>query len=131
METSTLAGRNEIILNDALIDFIPNALVIFDKDWYIVKMNNKAKSIFLFPEDYMTSKPFWEIAPQYINTEVFKAMHQAKKENKEVNIEFSGTTSGRWFDMNINTFQEFVIVCIRDISAIKHTQNELLRLVQV
>ena len=117
----------ENISPDSLMEIFPDAYILFNDDGYIVKMNSQAESIFLYPKEYLMSKPFWEIAPQYINTSFYNALHKVKEDKKKVYIEFTGATSGRYFGVTIDRINDYYIIFFRDISAAKHTQTELVK----
>lgn len=110
----------------SLFNIIPDACLIFNKNWYIVKMNEKAKQLFLLPEDYMMSKPFWEVAPQYINTQLYDVFFKVQKEKSKMYFEFQGLTSGRWFGINVQGIGDYVIVFFKDITVYMSTSQELL-----
>ena len=114
------------LLSSHLFDSIPDACVVLDERYCIVKMNSKAEQIFLYPREYMMSKPYWEISPQYINTTLFNAMYKIKNDRKEINFEFCGATSKRWFGLTLCMMGDYIVAFFKDISHIKHTQNELL-----
>lgn len=114
------------LLSTSLLEYLPDACVIFDQRFYIIKMNSKAEQFFLFPKEYMMSKPFWEISPQYINTNIFHAMNKIKKERKELNLEFVGSITNRWFGANLQMIGDYILVFFKDITRHKHTQNELI-----
>ena len=115
------------LLSFHLFDSIPDACVVLDERFYIVRMNSKAEQVFLFPKEYMMSKPFWEISPQYINTTLFHAMYKVKRDRKEINFEFCGSTSNRWFGATLCMMGNYIVVFLKDITHVKHTENELLR----
>lgn len=110
-----------------LLEVIPDACFIFDKNFYIVKMNCKAENIFLFPKDYMMSKPFWDIAPQYVKSEMYNFMFKMQKEKGEGYLEIKGSITGRWFAINARALGNYTITFFKDITANKHAQLELLR----
>ena len=80
------------LLSSHLFNSIPDACFVLDERFYIVKMNAKAEQYFLFPKEYMMSKCFWEISPQYVDTTLYHVVNQVKNDRKEVNFEFYGAT---------------------------------------
>ena len=127
VDLETVEQHLDELLSAHLFDSIPDACVVLDERYHIVKMNSKAEQIFLFPMEYMTSKSFWEISPQYINTNVFYAINKAKKDRKEITFEFCGSTTNRWFEATLSMIGKYSVIFFKDITPIKHTQNELLR----
>ena len=121
------AKTAENISLDSLMEIFPEACIVINDDWYIVNMNNHAESLFLYPKEYLTSKPFWEIAPQYLNTPFYNALHKVKGDKKMVYVEFTGVTSGRYFGATIDRINDYCIVFFRDISAFRYTQIELVK----
>ncbi|WP_158291462.1 PAS domain-containing sensor histidine kinase [Desulfosporosinus sp. Sb-LF] len=115
------------LLLSHLFDSIPDACVVLDERYFIVKMNSKAEQIFLYPREYMMSKVIWEITPQYINTKLFHAMAKVRNDGKEMKFEFCGGTSNRWFGATLCMMGNCLVLFFNDITHIKHTQNELLR----
>jgi len=86
------------LLSSYLFDSFPEACVIFDQHFYIIRMNSKAEKIFLFPKEYMMSKPFWEVAPQYINTNLFHAMYKIKHDREEITLQVCRSITNRSFE---------------------------------
>ena len=115
------------LLSSHLFNSIPDACFVLDERFYIVKMNAKAEQYFLFPKEYMMSKCFWEISPQYVDTTLFHIVNQVKNDRKEINFEFYGATSNRCFDATLRMMGKYIIVFLKDMTQIKHTQNEFLR----
>lgn len=115
------------LLSSHLFENIPEHCVVLDQRYYIVKMNSKAEQFFLFPSEYLMSKSLWEISPQYINTNLFQAMYKVKNDGKKINFEFCGTTTNRWFGATLCMMGQYIVLFFKDITHIKHTQNELLR----
>jgi PAS domain S-box len=128
MTTHTIESIEDLdeLLALHLFDLIPDACVVFDEKFFIVKMNSQAEKIFLYPREYMQSKSFWEISPQYINTNIFNAMYQIKKDRKTVTREFCGSTTNRCFSATLSMMGNYIVVFFRNITHIIHTQNELL-----
>lgn len=110
------------------MEIFPEACIILNAQWYIVKMNQQAEETFLLPKDYIMSKSFWELAPQYINTNMFTNLHKVKQGKvSKIIFEVPGSTSGRRFRLTAQNVGEYIIVFFRDITTIKHTQDELIR----
>jgi len=117
----------ECITPDSILEIFPDACLVFNDDMYIIKMNSPAEKLFLYPKDYLMSKPFWEVAPQYINTPLSNTLHKVKKNKNKEYVEITGTTSGICFGVTIERINDYYIVFFKDISAFKHTQNKLLK----
>ncbi|AFQ44733.1 ATP-binding protein [Desulfosporosinus meridiei] len=115
------------LLSSHFFNCIPEACVMLDPWFYIVKMNSQAEEFFLLPQEYLMSKPFWEIAPQYINTNIFHAMYKIKNDRQNTSLEFCGSITNRWFEANLCMIDKYIVVFFKNITHHKHTQNELLR----
>jgi len=115
------------LLSSHLFDSIPDACVILNERYYIVKMNSKAEQFFLYPREYMMSKSFWEISPQYINTNLFHAMFTVANDRKEIKLEFCGASTNSWYEVALSMMGNYIVAFFKGITHIKHTQNELLR----
>lgn len=115
------------LLSSHLFDCIPEACIILDQRFNIVKMNFKAEQFFIFPKEYMMSVPFFEIAPQYINTDLFHAMYKIIDYRKEISVQFRGSITNRWFEATLCMISGYIALFFRNITHYKHIENELLR----
>ena len=115
------------LLSSHLFDCIPEACIILDQRFYIVKMNSKAEHFFIFPKEYMMSIPFFEIAPQHINTDLFHAMYKVINDREEISVEFPGSVTNRWYEGTLRMIGDYIALFFRNITHYKHIENELLR----
>lgn len=124
-----LNTKNDLheLLSSNLFEIIPEACFVFNEDWYIIKMNSYAEQMFLLPKEYLMSKPFWEIAPQYVNTELYYTVLKVAKDKISVYKELKGLTSTRWFAVSAKNLGSYIIVFFRDISASMHAKAEFVR----
>ncbi len=115
------------LLSSQLFNCIPDACVLFDQNFRITKMNTQAEQLFLFPKEYIMSKPFWEIAPQYINSSLFDAMHKIIQDRKDATFEVKGSITNRWFEGNLRMMGSYIILFFKAITHYKSIQTELCR----
>lgn len=106
---------------------IAELYVVFDRDWRIIDLNRNAELHYfpLEPSGAMLGKNVWELLPQTVGGEFYRAMHQAMQTGQPVHVEAGSRVNGRWYEIYAYPRGEYLELYMRDISERKQWEAAL------
>ncbi len=75
------ASRGKIM---HILESTTDSYVELDQDWRFVYANKKAFKLLHTSKEDILEKPFWEVFPNTVETRIFKELHKAKKQQKNL-----------------------------------------------
>jgi len=104
----------------AIVESISDPLFAIDSDGRIDYANVSASEEFSRTREELLGQVFWDQFPSVTSAKLKEAIQQANlRETGDVQLEFLHEGRGRWFDTRIYSFQEGVVVLLRDVTGRK------------
>jgi PAS domain S-box-containing protein len=106
----------------AVIEALPDAILLIDRNWYITYANPEAIRISrLLPELFPTA-PFFELFPDIVGTELETRYRAAMASGRRDQFEYRYPRFDVWVDINLLPTDDGFAVFYRDITAAKKTE---------
>ncbi len=124
--TRELAVANEKVIS--VIEGITGGFFALDRDWKITYVNQhqflphnkKAKDVI--------GKNLWEIAPETIDTVMYKELHRAMSERVAVQFEVFSSYEERWYEIVAYPYEDGICCLFKNITEKKKFESEFKRL---
>jgi PAS domain S-box-containing protein len=111
---------------DSILERISEAFFAVDENWTITFWNWEAERLLSKSSKQVIGKNIWEIYPQAIDSEFYRAYHWAMQEQKPINfIEFHD--SKHWFEVSAYPSPDGLSVFFRDVTERRNAESQLVR----
>lgn len=114
--------------NKDLVHFferISDAFFALDNDWNYTYLNEAALALHNLEADSLLGKNIWEIHPELVNGDFYKALYTAKETQQSQRNEFYDAVNKKWYDDLIYPDLEGISVYYHDITERKNTIEQL------
>jgi PAS domain S-box-containing protein len=121
MNKTTNSNLSDFALS--IIEGITDGLVVYDKEWNFLYLNDLAKKF--FPKKNLIGKNIWKTFPMAKKTLVYKYYTQSVKTGKSISFEHYYKRIDKWFKVKVYPFAKGVAVYFEDITDQKLAQTNL------
>lgn len=109
----------------SIMESLEDGVVIFDRNWTYVYLNNKAVKMFGGTEESRLGKNLWKMFP-YLKNNIFgKNCLKAVRQNISLDFEYHSLAHGRWYENKIIPSGDNIIIFFKDVSDRKRYQEGL------
>jgi diguanylate cyclase (GGDEF)-like protein/PAS domain S-box-containing protein len=109
-----------------ILSSITDAFFALDKDWKFTFVNRTAEQVSGMTREDMLGKVIWEVLPDLVGTRAYDEFHRAVREQVPIVDYF--TRLDRWYEFRAYPGNANISVYIRDVTANKKLEQELLLL---
>ena len=106
----------------AVIEALPNALLLINRDWYITYANPEAIRISRLLPELFPVAPFFELFPDTVGTEMETRYRAAMASRRQDHFEFHYARFDVWVDIFVLPTDDGFAVYYRDITETKKTE---------
>ncbi len=140
LELSTMISLNETAGTPLtyVLDHLPEAVILLDRDWRITYANRVARTISRIAPHDLNDKSLWELYPDLLGTDLERGYREAYSLGVTRHAEpFFYEPFDTWFDITISPVPGGLAVYYRDITSIRAAEQarhsaavELLRVLE-
>ena len=106
-----------------LLDAIREPFTVLDARWTITYVNEAAATQAGQPRDRLIGQNLWELFPQVVGSETYKAYHRALLEKTPVQLEDHLPADDRWFEVSVYPLADGIAASSREITARKRSEE--------
>ena len=108
-----------------IIDSIGDGIYVVDKDWNFIFVNERIAKMIGHKPSEMVGKNGWQFFPKIVGTIYEKNLLEAMTKGEIRSFEWKGYYSDDIWEIRVYPFEEGLIVCARDVSERKKTEDAL------
>lgn len=112
---------------EAVLGSINDHLVCYDRQWRYIYVNDKAAEVLGRRKEDLIGRSIWEIFPDAVGNEYYRAVHEALAEQKIIRQEHYYPPFRAWFQNHIYPTPDGVTVFSADITRRKESEQRLRR----
>ncbi|GIN21454.1 MAG TPA: ATPase [Bacillus bacterium] len=124
--TRELAVANEKVIS--VIEGITGGFFALDRDWKITYVNQHQFLPHNKKAEDVIGKNLWEIAPETIDTVMYKELHRAMSERVAVQFEVFSSYEEIWYEIVAYPYEDGICCLFKNITEKKKFENEFKRL---
>lgn len=124
--TRELAVANEKVIS--VIEGITGGFFALDRDWKITYVNQHQFLPHNKKAEDVIGKNLWEIAPETIDTVMYKELHRAMSERVAVQFEVFSSYEEIWYEIVAYPYEDGICCLFKNITEKKKLENEFKRL---
>jgi PAS domain S-box-containing protein len=110
---------------DALLSLLyrlPEAVVVFDRDWRITFANEEARRISRLTSQDLNSKTHWELYPETVGTTLEQVYRNGMERGVSAHIEYYHAPFDTYLDLHVIAMPNGVAIQYRDVSDRKRAE---------
>ena len=107
----------------ALVDHLPDGILLVDREWRIAYANPEAMRLSRLSPADLNARTHWEIFPETVGTEVEKTYRQVMKTQRRANIEYYYEPFEVWVDIVVLPSPVGIALHYRDITERKRAEE--------
>ncbi len=104
---------------------ITDAFLSFDREWRVIRMNQKAEQLLRKKHSELIGKIYWEVFPDAVDTIGYRELHRAVAENTTVEYEQFYPPLDTWFEVRGFPSKDGINIFFRDITERKQNEEKL------
>ena len=107
----------------SLLDRLPDAVVVMDREWRITFANNEARRISRIGPDDFNSKTQWELYPETVGTRLERMYRESMRTGEDAHIEYFHAPFDLWLDVHVLPLPDGLALHYKDITARKRAED--------
>jgi PAS domain S-box-containing protein len=108
-----------------VLDGIPGAVVVLDRDWHYTYVNGRAAELLGMTVAGMLGRSIWELFPELAGTEMERACRRALDTGTQQHVEYYHPPSGRWYSQRMDPAPEGLAIFSADITEQRQAEHRL------
>lgn len=118
-------GRTPHILDTSILEYITEAYIALDHQWYIISFNRQTTQLMQDSQQDLFGKNFWECFPEIVGTSFYRRCLEAAITGKTAQFEIRTSHRQKWFRIHILPSAEYITIFLSDITAQKQAEEQL------
>ncbi|HEU4642912.1 MAG TPA: ATP-binding protein [Gemmatimonadaceae bacterium] len=114
-----------------LLEGLPDAMVVVDRDWCITHANRQASVLFARAREALVGRPRAHSLFGALGAGAWERLHDAMSTRTPVELEVLAAPPERWLEVCATPFRDGLLVRMRDVSAYRRADAERQRLLEL
>jgi PAS domain S-box-containing protein len=109
-----------------ILESITDAFYALDNDWRFTYVNHRTEELIGINRVNLLFRDVWQVLPKEEFLRLYEEYHRAKEQMKPIVFEDFIHRLNRWLEMHVYPYQNGLSVYIRDVTDLKHAEQERL-----
>lgn len=108
-----------------ILESTTDSYIELDKDWRLVYVNRKSVQLLKKSRKDLLGKALWDVIPEIVETKLFKELHHALRDKKNVVFEDYYPLTDAWYEYHVFASGDGLTVYFRDITEKRRAEDAL------